>query len=277
MITKDTIVSVVLPVYRNDNYLAESIRSILCQTLWDLDLILLCDDPSEKTRAIITEFQQSDTRIQVICQERIGLVSCLNRGISLAKGKYIARMDADDISCPDRLEKQVAFMEAHPNCALVATQVELIDESGKLTGYWKADLETDTSEKIRKRLPFENCIAHPTVLFRNTIADHYLYDPVQKNTEDYDIWLRLASDNLVLCKIPEKLVRLRIHPTSITSSSRKAAQGSDVIRCKVRYLAAQLRKGKISFFNLKVLFYLIVNCLSWPLNNILLNNRFCMK
>ncbi len=252
----------------NDDYLAESIRSILRQTFRDVELIIICDDPSEKTRAIIAEFQGSDNRIRVIYQERKGLISSLNEGISLATGTYIARMDADDISYPDRLEKQVAFMDAHPDCVLVAAQVEWINESGNLIGHWKADLQADTPGKIRKILPREDCLAHPSVLIRRSVTDRYRYDPRQKNAEDYDVWLRMASDNQVLCKVPEILLKLRIHPSSITSSSKKASPGSDKIRCKARYLAAQIRMGRVSFFNLKVFFYLVMNFGIWPVRYI---------
>jgi len=268
------LVSVVMPVYHSDRFLLESITSIQKQTFSDFEFIIICDDPSDLTKDIIGHFQQDDDRIRVVFRQSRGLVSSLNKGISLATGKYIARMDADDVSYSERLEKQVAFIESHPKCALVASHVELIDESGNLTGYWKADLKTDTAEGIRKRLPYENCIAHPTVLFRKSIAEYYQYDPIQKNIEDYDVWLRMASDNLVLCKIPEKLVKLRIHSTSITSSSIRTSPGSDVIRCKARYLSSQVQKGKFSFFNLKVFLYLIINCTIWPFKNLLLNNRF---
>ncbi len=268
MTARNPVVSVVMPVYRNDDYLAESIGSILGQTYRDLEIILMCDDPSEKTRAIIAEFQGSDKRIRVFYRERKGLISSLNEGISLATGTYIARMDADDISYPDRLEKQVAFIEAHPECALVAAQVEWINESGDLIGYWKTDHQADTACKIRKILPRENCLAHPTVLIRRSITGRYRYDPHQKNTEDYDVWLRMTSDSQILCKVPEILLKLRIHPLSITSSSKKTSLGSDKIRCKARYLAAQIRRGRISFFNLKVFFYLVMNCGIWPVRYI---------
>jgi glycosyltransferase involved in cell wall biosynthesis len=257
------VVSVIMPVYRNDDYLAESIGSILEQTFRDLELILICDDPSEKIRIIISEFQKGDDRIHVIFNERKGLVSALNEGFSLATGTYIARMDADDISYPNRLEKQVAFMEAHPGCALVATQIEWIDESGTIIGHWMADLQADTSDKIRKILPRKNCLAHPTILIKRSIANKYLYDFRQKHVEDYDLWLRMASENQVLCKLPEILLKLRIHESSITSRSMKASQGFDKNWCKIRYLVGQISMGRISFFNMKVFFYLLTDSVIW--------------
>jgi glycosyltransferase involved in cell wall biosynthesis len=267
------VVSVIMPVYGNDDYLAESIGSILGQTLRDLELILMCDDPSEKTRTIISEFQKTDDRIQVVYQKRKGLITSLNDGISLATGTFIARMDADDICYPERLEKQVAFMEKNSGCALVATQVEWINESGDLIGHWKSDLKSDTADKIRKILPQGNCIAHPTVLIRRAIINRYRYNPSQNNVEDYDLWLRMTSDNQVLCKLPQILHKLRIHPLSITSISKKESLVSDEIWCKTRYLTSQIHEGHINTFNLMVLLYLVINCTMWPVRHIRLKIR----
>lgn len=268
-----------MPVYRNEDYLTESIRSILNQTCKDLEFIILCDNPSDKIKAIIGDFMEKDNRIRVVYHERKGLVASLNEGISLSCGTFIARMDSDDISYPDRLEKQVAFMEAHPECALVATQVEWIDESGNFMGYWKTDLDADSAKKIKEILPRECCLAHPTILFRRSTAHKYPYDPCQVNVEDYDVWLRMASDNLVLCKLPETLLKLRIHPSSITSLRRIESPGSDKIMCKARYLTVQLCQGKISIFNLKVFFYLLIHCIIWPIRKIqsLMHNSIISK
>lgn len=257
------LVSVIMPLYKNDDYLAESVGSILKQTLRNFELIIICDDPSEKTREIIEDFRNVDDRIYVVYHERIGLIESLNEGIALARGTYIARMDADDISYPDRLEKQVAFLEAHSECSLVATHIEWIDECENVIGHWKADLRANTAENIRKILPRESCIAHPSVLFRQSVVSKYRYDPHQGNVEDYDLWLRMASDNLVLCKVPEVLLKLRIHNTSITASRRKISPGSDKIKCKLKYLIEQIMIGRISYFNLIVLFFLAMNCGIW--------------
>lgn len=258
------LVSVVMPVYHSDRFLLESITSIQKQTFSDFEFIIICDDPSDTTKDIIGHFQQDDDRIRVVYRQSRGLVSSLNKGISLATGKYIARMDADDLSYSERLEKQVVFMEEHPDCSLVATKVELIDNSGNFIGHWETDFQADTSAKIQKILPRENCIAHPTVLIRRTVMEMYYYNPTQKNGEDYDLWLRMVSDNHILCKIPEIMLKLRIHPFSITSSRRIESPGSDILRCKIRYLIAQLRRRKVTIFNGMVFFYLIIDCMKYP-------------
>lgn len=261
MIIKNPLVSVVMPVYNADEYLAESIESILSQTFSNIEFIIICDSPSVNTITIIDKYQSCDKRIQVIYQKRAGLISSLNKGFSIARGKYIARMDADDISHPDRLQKQVSFMDMNPECSLVGSHIEYIDESGKFLGYWDADIKTKNAQDVKKRLPIKNCIAHPTVMIRQCIINKYPYDPSQINAEDYDVWLRMASDSLLLCKLPEFLLKYRKQPLSV---SKKVMPVTLRIKCKTRYLCRQAMNRKISQFNLNVLFFLIVDIITWP-------------
>ena len=262
------LVSVIMPVYKSDEYLEDAIVSIINQTFRDFEFIIVCDDPTDRSKAIISRYQMNDDRIKVVYQKHEGLVAALNKGCSLARGKYIARMDADDISLSERFEKQVAFMEAHPGCSLVGTFVEWINESGQFLGYWSIDITTKTAAEIRNTLPQENCIAHPSVVIRRSVFNDYHYDHLQKNAEDYDLWLRMASDNHLLCKLPEFLLKLRIHHSSVMSTRKREAPGSDKIHCKIRYLNKKLCAGKISFFDLSVFFYLLINLGIWPIRRI---------
>lgn len=255
------LVSVVMPVYQVDKYLSESIESILNQTLNDFELIIICDDPSNRTIEIINNYQNHDTRIRVMYQNRSGLTASLNKGFSIAKGKYIARMDADDISHPERLQKQVCFLEMNVKCSLVCTHIECINESGNFSGYWKADIKTKTAQDIKRQLPIKNCIAQPTVMIRSLIFKNYHYDPELKISEDYDLWLRMASDNLILCKLPEFLLKYRRHSLSLT---KEAPPGSLRIKCKLRYLYKQGMQRKFSQFNIKVLVFLLLDFILWP-------------
>jgi glycosyltransferase involved in cell wall biosynthesis len=255
------LVSVVMPVYNTDKYLPESVESILNQTLHDWELIIICDSPSPETSEILDTYKKNDRRIRVIYQDHEGLIASLNRGISMAGGKFIARMDADDVSSHDRLQRQVLFMDQNPGCSLVSSHIEYIDESGKFSGYWKSDIRTKTVREIKNRLPLKNCIAHPTVLIRSLVLKKYAYDPNQKKSEDYDLWLRMASDNLTLCKIPEALVKYRKHQSSVSKSVIPVFLR---IKCKSRYLKGQVLQGKFSWFNLKVLFYLLFDLVTWP-------------
>jgi len=261
MITENPIVSIVMPVYNADQYLAESIESILNQTFRDFEFIIICDSPSEMTIEIIHNYQHHDKRIQAIFQERAGLTASLNKGFSIARGKYIARMDADDISHPDRLQKQVSYLDRNPKCSLVCSHIECIDKSGNFSGYWNADIQTKNAPEIKKRLPIKNCIAHPTVMIRQSIIKKYPYDQHQKNSEDYDLWLRMASDNLILCKLPEFLLKYRKHPSSV---SKGASPVSLRIKCKMGFLYKQVLQGNFSQFNLIILVFLLLDLISWP-------------
>lgn len=262
-------VSVIMPVYKAETFLAAAIQSILDQTFSSFELILIGDDLSKDTRSVLEWIRQDDERVIVLLQEeRQGLAASLNRSISVARGEYIARMDADDISVPERLAKQVVYLKTHPECSLVAAHVEYIDEAGAQTGFWHADRETRTATEIRRTMPRENCIAHPTIMIRRSLLSRYRYDASRKNTEDYDLWLRLLSDNHTICKLPEVLVQLRIHDISVMAVSRRKTPGSDKIKCKLQYLKGQILQGKINGFNVAVLLYLLMNMGIWPIRYI---------
>jgi len=209
------LVSVVMPVYNADEYLGEAINSILNQTFRDFEFIIICDDPSNKTREIINLFQNSDDRIKVIYQKKEDLVSALNKGISIAKGKYIARMDADDISDTSRFEKQVNFLEMHPDVGVIGTYMKEIDENGNPNplSTFEPPKEHDL---IAWHMLFECCvIAHPTVMVRRTLFDRIGgYNPHFIHVEDAELWSRLVFITQ-FSNLPEFLFYRRWHKNSI--------------------------------------------------------------
>ncbi|MGA2913322.1 MAG: glycosyltransferase [Methanoregula sp.] len=208
-------VTVVMPVYNADEYLGEAIDSILNQTFKDFEFIIICDDPSSKTREIINLYQNSDDRIKVIYQKKEGLVSALNKGISMAKGKYIARMDADDISDPFRFEKQVNFLELHPDVGVIGTYMKEIDENGNPNplSTFEPPKEHDL---IAWRMLFDCCVvAHPTVMLRKTLFDGIDgYNPHFIHVEDTELWSRLVFITQ-FSNLPEFLFSRRWHKNSI--------------------------------------------------------------
>ncbi len=210
-------VSVVLPVYNGEKHLAPAIESILSQTYENFEIIIIDDGSIDRSREIILGF--SDPRIRYVKQDHRGLVAALNRGIELATGRFIARMDADDISLSSRIEEQVAFLREHPEIAVVSCFVERFYDN-KILPPWEADRKAVSSQELRKTLPWENCYAHPAAMFRVEILKEYRYDETQ-TLEDWDLWLRLIADGHRLGKIPKVLYRYRIHETSITSSWEK--------------------------------------------------------
>ena len=208
------VVSVILPFYNAALYLREAIDSILAQTFTDFELLLVNDGSTDGSESIIQSY--TDERIRYIKNEtNSGLIFSLNRGIELAGGEWIARMDADDIALPRRLEKQLSFLTINPS-ALLATTVKLIDDSGISLPDWKDDIAHTTALQIRKFLPKNNCIAHPTVMGKASLFKRYQYVQNQKYSEDYDLWLRLSADGVTIAKLAEPLLYYRILPTSIT-------------------------------------------------------------
>jgi glycosyltransferase involved in cell wall biosynthesis len=159
------LVSVILPVYNAETYIAEAIESILTQSYKNLELILINDGSTDRSLDIMQSY--ADIRIQIISRENRGLVASLNEGIMKAKGKYIARMDADDISLPKRFEEQVAFLEMHPEVGLCGTAVMMF--GNKIKGkIWRLP---QSDNRIKSELLFSSALAHPTLMMRGELIE----------------------------------------------------------------------------------------------------------
>ncbi len=247
-------VTVLMAVYNGEKYLADAISSILKQTFTDIEFLIINDGSTDKSSSIINSF--NDGRINLVNNEKnLGLISSLNIGIRLAKGEYIARMDCDDISVPERLDKQVKFLDTNPNVSVVAARVRLMNADGEETGNWDSDIYANSSNEIYDTLPKENCIAHPSVVMRKSLAEKYLYRSGQKNVEDWDLWLRMSADGLRIEKINEVLLKYRIHFDSVTmNKNTPESSQKKVNKCKQRFLTFQASKLKINGFFFKVLY-----------------------
>ncbi len=209
-------VSVVLPVFNCEKYIGAAIDSIVTQTFHDFELVIVNDGSTDNTESIVQEF--SDPRIVYRKNEKnLGLIYTLNKGIEAARGKYIARMDSDDVSLPDRLHQQSEFLEQHPDVGIVATTIINIDEHDRQLGVWELDRKTLSHSIIRKTMLRENCISHPSVMGKAELFHRFPYRPKQKNVEDYDLWLRLLANNIQFAKIANPLLLYRVHPSSVTS------------------------------------------------------------
>ena len=204
-------ISVIMPAYNAETYIAEAIDSILHQTFPDFELIIINDHSQDRTAQIIRSCQ--DPRILYLENgENLGVAKALNRGLAAARGEYIARMDADDISLPERLEKQAAFLDAHPQTAVVAGAVELF---GSQTGIRRF---SQTPEKLRVDLLCGCCFAHPSVMMRReTVLSLGGYDPAFEGAEDYHLWARIAQ-RYPLASLPDPVLRYRIHPAQVTQT-----------------------------------------------------------
>ncbi|BFU94011.1 MAG: hypothetical protein NTNFB02_07330 [Nitrospira sp.] len=204
-------VSVLMPVYNGERYLDEAIRSIMSQTLDDLELIIINDGSTDGTSKIIERHRRADRRVRAYEQGNEGLIATLNRGLELVRGEYIARMDQDDISLPERLAIQIAFMSANRHVGICGAWIETFDGLTRRT----VPLPTD-DPAIRSWLLFESVLPHPSVVMRRDVLSKagLSYDAARLHAEDYDLWVR-ASRHTALANIPNVLLKYRLHPQQI--------------------------------------------------------------
>jgi glycosyltransferase involved in cell wall biosynthesis len=250
------LLSVLLPVYNAGRYLREAIDSVLQQSFTGFELLLVNDGSTDGSEEIILSY--NDPRIVYIKNERnSGLIFSLNRGIDAAKGKYIARMDSDDICLPQRFEKQLSRIEA-TGAAVVACTVIMIDASGSLMAPWTDDRNTVTPESIRAFLPKDNCIAHPSVMMEAKMLKAYRYNPEQREAEDYDLWLRLAADDRLIDKVEEPLLYYRFLTGSLTRKDRLSA-AERLWRTKKKFLSRRWKENALNGFTTKVAAYACFN------------------
>lgn len=210
------LVSVIMPVYNGERYLPQAIESILCQTLRDFELLILNDGSTDGTAPLIERYARVDSRLRVYHQENRGLIAALNRLLALSQGPYVARMDADDISLPHRLEAQLNFLEANPSVALVGGAIELIDSLDVPSHIVRFPT---SAHAIRRTLLHHSCFAHPAVMMRKDAVQAVGgYRKCFAAAEDYDLWLRLA-ERFQLANLQDPVLQYRVHPHQITSQS----------------------------------------------------------
>ena len=210
---KQTLVSVVMPVYNAENYVKKAIISVLEQTYTNIELILINDGSTDNSLDIMKEFHNKDNRVKLISRENKGLVYSLNEGIKSALGEYIVRMDADDICLLNRIEKQVNFMKQHKEVGVCGGWVQFFGKNIKSV-IWKLPL---TSEELKVRLLFSVPLAHPSVIIRKKIIleNELFYDADYKHAEDYELWSRVV-DYTNLANLPEVILKYRLSDTSVT-------------------------------------------------------------
>jgi len=206
-------ISVIMPVYNAEKYLVESIESILNQSLKNFEFIIINDGSKDKSLGIIKKYAKKDKRIILLNNSRnLGLQKTLNKGLEVARGKYVARMDADDISLPKRLEIQFNYMEDHLEIFLVGSSAIVIDGNGNRLGIFK---KFNNSSRIKKKLRKVNCIVHPSVMFRN---NQIAYREKFKTSEDYDLYLRIISSGKKITNLSDPLLMYRITSGSFVST-----------------------------------------------------------
>jgi glycosyltransferase involved in cell wall biosynthesis len=216
-------VSVLMPVYNAERYLALALDSILAQTFTDFELIIVDDGSTDRSPEILGEYEKNDRRIRVLARPNTGIVGALNDGLKLCRAELIARMDADDISRPNRFALQVQHLRDNPDCALVGSRVLLIDPEGSPIREWITQL---THEEIdRAHLDRGWPVVHPTVMMRRALVEETGgYRKQYETLEDLDLFLRLAELGK-LANLPDVLLDYRQHFSSIchTRSDHQSA------------------------------------------------------
>jgi glycosyltransferase involved in cell wall biosynthesis len=209
-------VSVLLPVYNGERYLRDAVGSVLSQGFTDFELLLLDDGSTDRSLEIMQGFANGDSRVRVISRENRGLVATLNQLVGEARGELLARMDADDICLPDRLQRQVDFLAAHPEVVCVGGDVELIDDAGRFLTVLR--MVHDDASIQGQALEGHTTICHPCALMRRSAVQavggyHAEFYP----TEDLDLWLRLGEVGQ-LANLSGPVLRYRLHGSSISGS-----------------------------------------------------------
>ncbi len=219
-------ITVLMPVYNGEGFLRAALESILNQTFSDFELLVIDDGSTDASHEIAAAF--ADPRIRIETNGRnLGLIATLNRGLELARGEYIARMDADDISLPKRFERQIAFLDAHPQIGGCGTWFEKVTPAGTTTRRMP-----DSPALIRLFLLFDNPFLHSSMMLRRRLLDtHGLrFDPAYPHSEDYDFWVRCTSI-ADMANLPEVLVRYNDHPANI---SHRFSQEQDTAANQIR-------------------------------------------
>ena len=213
-------VTVLLCIYNGEPYLRSSLESILGQTYEDFELLIINDGSTDGTVDVIKTFK--DYRIRLIHNEKNqGLISCLNQGIGVARGVFLARQDSDDLAIDSRLEKQVKYLESHSNAVLVGTWLSLIDEHGIELEQWKYP---EDPLLVRWAMLFDSPVGHSSVMFRTEVARKLGgYSRNHIYAEDYDFWSRMSKSGEVV-NIPQILQRYRIHSESVSAQKREAQE-----------------------------------------------------
>jgi len=251
---KSELVSILLPVYNGGLYLAEALDSILTQTYRNFELIIINDGSTDHSKELLSKYCKLDDRIKVSTHSKNqGIVSSLNEGLKKCHGKYIFRMDADDIMLPLRLDKQINYMDAHPNCVACGTWIKVLTKQNYV---WSPPT---SDEDIKTALFFECVIAHPSACIRKEVLEknQIFYNQEYIYVEDYYLWINLSKFG-ELANIPEVLLFYRSHLGQL-SAVKSEIQSKQVEKIKAKLIRAiyhEVTKKEIEFH---------AKAMAWPI------------
>lgn len=204
-------ISVLMSVYNEPvDWMRQAIESILNQTYKDFEFIIVNDNPERKeNQLVLNEYRDKDSRIIILCNEHnIGLTKSLNRGLAVANGEYVARMDADDIAFSDRFEVQIRYLLDNPDIAVLGTNA--ITFNGALFNFKRELLMPQSYNAICICALFRNPLVHPTVMFNMRLLKKRLYNEQCKRAQDFDLWVGLINSNIKICNIPVSSLKYRL-------------------------------------------------------------------
>ncbi len=247
----DIQITVLMPVYNASLFLREAIESILNQTYKNFEFIIINDGSTDNSLQIIESF--TDSRIRLINNERnLGIIKTRNKGLQLAKGKYIANLDADDISLPDRFDKQISYFDKNPDTVILASRLIRIDSNNNEIGIWKEDFSVIKEHEIKDVLPEVNCIGQSTVMMRADFIKSIGYNDKYTYNEDWGLWLDVLAKKGKVRKLKEILVLYREYDQNTTSKINKLGVEKKIIRFKFKYLLNKIRVLEFNYITNRI-------------------------
>lgn len=237
-------VTVLMPVYNGEKYLNDAIDSILGQTFQDFEFLIVNDGSTDNSVEIIKSYD--DTRIRLFHNEKnLGVARTLNKGMELARGEYIARMDSDDISLPRRLKRQTDFMDSHPVIGACGAWFRRFGDLKSIV-----DRPLTDPQQIRCGQLFNSRLGHPTVMMRLELFRRHalFYDPDYKDAEDFELWMR-ALESFELANVGEVLLLYRVHSGQVSENSvdKQLEMAGTIRRIQLRRLGIEISDEELSF------------------------------
>lgn len=227
------LISVVMPVYNGERFLRDAVESILEQSFTDFEYIIVDDGSTDQTPQILEEYRLLDSRICIHANPtNEGVIKSLNTGCKLSSGRYIARMDADDISLPNRLEKQLDYLERYSEIGVLGTSAEIIDHEGNPIGEVRL---SDSALETKWHMFFGSRLMHPSVMMRRTVLESVgFYRTEASGAEDFDLWTR-AGRITSISNLSEILLKYRMWDSSITSrlSTLMEARSIEIVKSQL--------------------------------------------
>jgi len=241
-----TELTVIMPVYNGEKFIAESIDSVLNQTFSNFKLLILNDNSQDQTAKILENYKLKDSRIDIVTKTKnVGPANLRNEGIEIAKTEFIALLDADDIALPTRFEKQLNFLKNNPNYGVCGTWFTFFGDKKN-----KTVKHQETHDQLKIQMLNNCCIGNPTVLFRKSHLGSLRFENQYVPAEDYGLWSQLIAKTMFY-NIPESLLQYRWHPNNISQTKEENLKKSEVIIKK-----KQLENLGILFNNANINYYL---------------------